>query len=62
VVLLTDASATTSPRYCHEATIYNTRQCFGFTTETDAVLGALRQSELPQQEDRQATAGTGEHP
>ena len=62
VVLLTDASATTSPRYCHEATIYNTRQCFGFTTETDAVLGALLQTELPQQEDRQAAAGTGEGP
>jgi ureidoacrylate peracid hydrolase len=43
VVLLTDASATTSPGFCHEATIYNTRRCFGFTTETDAVLGALVQ-------------------
>ena len=62
MVLLTDASATTSPGYCHEATIYNTRQCFGFTTETDAVLGALLQTELQQQEDRQGTAGTGERP
>jgi ureidoacrylate peracid hydrolase len=45
VVLLTDASATTSPGYCHEATVYNTRQCFGFTTETDAVLTALAPQE-----------------
>jgi len=41
VILLTDASATTSPRYCHEATIYNTRQCFGFTATTAATLTAL---------------------
>jgi ureidoacrylate peracid hydrolase len=41
VVLLTDASATTSPPFCHEATIYNTRQCFGFTTTTPALLAAL---------------------
>jgi nicotinamidase-related amidase len=40
-VMLTDASATTSPPYCHDATIYNTRQCFGFTTTTPALLAAL---------------------
>ena len=54
VVLLTDASATTSPGYCHEATIYNTRQCFGFTTETDAVLAALAPQELAPQEEEVA--------
>jgi ureidoacrylate peracid hydrolase len=43
VVLLTDASATTSPSYCHEATIYNTRQCFGFTATTADTLTALAQ-------------------
>lgn len=43
VVLLTDASATTSPSYCHEATIYNTRQCFGFTATTAGTLAALAQ-------------------
>jgi nicotinamidase-related amidase len=41
VVMLTDASATTSPRYCHDATIYNTRQCFGFTATTLDLLDAL---------------------
>lgn len=43
VVLLTDASATTSPAYCHEATIYNTRQCFGFTATAAHALTALAQ-------------------
>ena len=41
VVLLTDASATTSPSYCHDATVHNTRQCFGFTTSTPDLLDAL---------------------
>lgn len=30
VVLLEDCSATTSPGFCTEATLYNVRQCFGF--------------------------------
>lgn len=33
-ILLEDASATTSPPYCWQATLYNVRQCFGFTTFT----------------------------
>lgn len=41
VILLTDASATTSPDFCHAATIYNTRQCFGFTTTTTDLVAAL---------------------
>jgi ureidoacrylate peracid hydrolase len=41
VVMLTDASATTSPSYCHDATVYNTRQCFGFTASTPDLLDAL---------------------
>ena len=32
VVLLTDAVATTSPAFCMDATLYNVRQCYGFTT------------------------------
>ncbi len=31
-ILLEDASATTSPEFCWQATLYNVRQCFGFTT------------------------------
>src|SRR6202035_3153904 len=38
VVLRTAAWAPTSPGSSHEATVYTTRQCFGFTTEPDAVL------------------------
>jgi nicotinamidase-related amidase len=41
VVMLTDASATTSPSYCHDATVYNTRQCYGFTASTADLLDAL---------------------
>nr|WTB28211.1 cysteine hydrolase [Streptomyces sp. NBC_00830]WTB35870.1 cysteine hydrolase [Streptomyces sp. NBC_00830] len=41
VVMLTDASATTSPSYCHEATVYNVRQCYGFTASTPDLLDAL---------------------
>jgi nicotinamidase-related amidase len=41
VIMLTDASATTSPSYCHDATIYNIRQCFGFTASTPDLLDAL---------------------
>ncbi|MQY25511.1 cysteine hydrolase family protein [Nocardia aurantia] len=38
VVMLTDAVATTSPSYCLDATVYNVRQCFGFTaTAADLV-------------------------
>jgi nicotinamidase-related amidase len=33
VLMATDASATTSPSFCWDATIYNVRQCFGFTIE-----------------------------
>lgn len=41
VVLVEEASATTSPSYCLDATIYNVRQCFGFTTTPDALLATL---------------------
>ncbi len=44
VVLLTDAAATTSPAFCHDATIHNVRQCFGFTTTTEHVLDALKEA------------------
>jgi nicotinamidase-related amidase len=30
-VFLQDCTATTSPAYCWDATLYNVRQCFGFT-------------------------------
>lgn len=39
VVLLDDCAATTSPAYCHDATVYNVAQCFGFVTTSDALMG-----------------------
>ena len=40
-VLLTDCTATTSPDYCWQATLYNVKQCFGFVSESRALLAAL---------------------
>ncbi|WP_261164309.1 cysteine hydrolase family protein [Microbacterium sp. Marseille-Q6965] len=42
VVMVEGASATTSPAYCYDATVYNVRQCFGFTVTPDSLLEALR--------------------
>lgn len=41
VVLVDGAAATTSPAFCHEATLYNVRQCFGFTAVWSDVCRAL---------------------
>jgi ureidoacrylate peracid hydrolase len=41
VVLLEDAVGTTSPDYCMAATVYNVRQCFGFTATTTALRAGL---------------------
>jgi ureidoacrylate peracid hydrolase len=40
VVMVEDAVGTTSPQFCMDATVYNVRQCFGFTT-TSSALTAL---------------------
>ena len=40
-ILLEDATATTSPAFCMEATLYNVRQIFGFTATTAALGAAL---------------------
>lgn len=40
-LLLEDCTATTSPAYCMEATLYNVRQCFGFTLRSPDLLKAL---------------------
>ncbi|MFT4026175.1 MAG: cysteine hydrolase family protein [Novosphingobium sp.] len=37
-ILLSDCSATTSPAFCGEATLYNVKQCFGFVTDSAALL------------------------
>ncbi len=40
-VLLEEACATTSPDFCTEATLYNVRQCFGFTASVGDLESAL---------------------
>jgi nicotinamidase-related amidase len=35
-VLLEDATATSSPGYCKDAVVFNTRNCWGFTMTTEA--------------------------
>ena len=40
-ILVEDCSATTSPGYCMQATLYNVRTCFGCVVDSAAVLKAL---------------------
>ncbi|MDJ0800108.1 MAG: cysteine hydrolase family protein [Calothrix sp. MO_167.B12] len=40
-ILVKDCSATTSPEYCWQATLYNVKQCFGFVTDSKDILTAL---------------------
>ncbi|NET45809.1 cysteine hydrolase family protein [Okeania sp. SIO2B3] len=40
-ILVSDCTATTSPEYCWQATIYNVKQCFGFVTNSHAILEAI---------------------
>jgi nicotinamidase-related amidase len=40
-VLVEDCAATTSPSYCHEATLYNVKQCFGFVARSEAIVAAM---------------------
>jgi nicotinamidase-related amidase len=40
-ILVKDCTATTSPDYCWQATLYNVKQCFGFVTDSPAIFTAL---------------------
>ncbi|HUA52272.1 MAG TPA: isochorismatase family cysteine hydrolase [Candidatus Sulfotelmatobacter sp.] len=40
-ILLADCTATTSPDFCWEATLYNVKQCFGFVARSSALLQGL---------------------
>jgi nicotinamidase-related amidase len=40
-LLLEDCTATTSPDYCMQATIYNVRQCFGFVVGSSEIAAGL---------------------
>lgn len=41
VVFVDGASATTSPSFCHDSTLYNVRQCYGFTVEAADLVDAV---------------------
>lgn len=41
-VLLEDCCATTSPDFCTEATVWNVKKCFGFVSDSQRMLEALR--------------------
>ena len=40
-ILVKDCTATTSPEYCWLATLYNVQQCFGFVTDSSAIITAI---------------------
>lgn len=40
-ILVEDASATTSPSYCVQSTLYNVRLLFGFTARSEAVVAGV---------------------
>jgi len=40
--LVKDCTATTSPDYCWEATLYNVKQCFGFLSDSQAMLETIK--------------------
>ena len=41
-ILVKDCTATTSPEYCWQATLYNVKQCFGFVADSQAMLEAIK--------------------
>ena len=40
-ILVEDCCATSSPDFCTEATVWNVKKCFGFVTDSSAVIAAL---------------------
>ncbi len=43
-ILIEDCTATSSPDYCMQATLYNVRFCFGFTVTSEDLIAGLRTS------------------
>ncbi|MEW5856924.1 MAG: cysteine hydrolase family protein [Cyanobacteriota bacterium] len=41
-ILVKDGTATTSPEYCWQATLYNVKQCFGFVADSQAIVEAIK--------------------
>jgi nicotinamidase-related amidase len=44
-ILVKDCAATTSPDYCLKATLYNVNQCFGFVTESQSLIEAIKSAD-----------------
>ncbi len=44
-ILLRDCTATTSPEFCWQATIYNVNQCFGFVSDGVQLLQAIAEGD-----------------
>ena len=42
-ILVEDCCATSSPDFCTEATVWNVKKCFGFVTDSSAVIAAVGQ-------------------
>jgi nicotinamidase-related amidase len=42
-IMVEDCCATTSPDFCTEATVWNVKKCFGFVTDSSAVIASLDQ-------------------
>ncbi|HBB33819.1 MAG TPA: isochorismatase [Cyanobacteria bacterium UBA8803] len=40
-ILVKDCTATTSPDYCRQATLYNVNQCFGFVTDSESIIKGI---------------------
>lgn len=40
-ILVQDCTATTSPSYCWDATLYNVKQCFGFVCDSEAIIQGI---------------------
>ncbi len=40
-ILIADGTATTSPQFCVEATLYNVKLLFGFVTRSQAIISGL---------------------
>ncbi|MBE9012736.1 isochorismatase family protein [Pseudanabaenaceae cyanobacterium LEGE 13415] len=43
-ILLKDCTATTSPDFCLQATLYNVKQCFGFVSDSTQLMDGLKTS------------------
>lgn len=46
-ILVRDCTATTSPDYCLQATFYNVNQCFGFVTDSFALIQGIHALSVP---------------